>query len=112
MALQSISKGKQAMENETDCRIEFQGKSFTACGSMMSQDGNLVMAYVGRILGPMRAEITKWNGEVITIARITGTAKGFHRTKLLCVSCSIDGSTYYGRGLGEGMLIRLRKAKR
>ncbi len=55
--------------------------------------------------------ITTWPGNKVARLYVTGKARGFN-CKLTCYSCTIEGRTYYGRGLGPGMYLRMRAGKR
>jgi hypothetical protein len=53
-----------------------------------------------------------WPGNHIAALTVTGKVHGFNGTRLTCYSAVIEGRRYYGRGLGNGMCINLRPAKR
>lgn len=55
--------------------------------------------------------MTTWDGKILGQARKTGHFYGLHRTLIICYRTEIDEVPYYGRGLGRGMMVRLRRAK-
>jgi hypothetical protein len=81
---------------------------------LAARAGDLVPTlYVKGVLGEARCYLTTWNGNVVSRdMRVTGTARGFNGVKLYCYSVTIEGRRYYGRGLGPGMYLNLRPAKR
>jgi len=74
--------------------VTFQGRDFSALGSVIDHTRGAVMGYPSQDEKTLRT----WDGVTLGRLRITGHARAV-----------IDGFTYHGRGSGAGMLLRLRK---
>ena len=85
--------------------ITHEGRDFSALGSVVDHERGIVIGY------PKGSELRTWDGTVIGSLRVTGSARGFHGVKLVCYRATIDGIPYYGRGQGDGMILRLRRVK-
>lgn len=93
--------------------VNFQGKDFTALGSIIDEQAGFVLGYikqVGRLY-----QLTTWNGDVITSPKLTGTwlnrnVFGGFPVRMYAWSCVINGKKYHGRNSGVGFLIRLRSS--
>jgi len=87
--------------------VEHQGHKFEAMGSLVDHEA-------GRCFGYPSTDgktLNTWDGQPMGPLEVTGKARGFHGVKLTCYKAKIDGHTYHGRGLGSGMLLKLRKGK-
>jgi len=88
--------------------VVFQGQPFTALGSVIDHSQGIVVAY------PHGTNLQTFDGKVIGTCRVVSVFKmarwscmgGWY---MACYRAVIDGKHYYGRGLGDGMLLRLRK---
>jgi hypothetical protein len=85
--------------------VELDGKSFTSGGAMISDE-----QIIGYVSSDGR-ELRTWSGETIMPIRQTGSQRGFYRALIKSYAGVYAGRRWYGRGLGEGMLIRLRPGK-
>ncbi len=61
-----------------------------------------------------RFVLTTWHGETLVGLERTGYARGFNRTTLECFRTvgTFAGYYWHGRGLGEGMMLRLRRGRK
>jgi hypothetical protein len=108
---------------EADCTITHEGRSFTSGGAVVS--GNHAIVYVGeprKMYEGIGGDVTTWHGEKLGTYYIPNSglrsfalrpaARGFNGVKLTCYSVTFtDGSRWHGRGLGTGMMLRLRRSK-
>lgn len=102
--------------------VEMDGREFTAGGFWIDVEKGRMLAYVTQDAEPpagfpyLSPELwlTTWGGEkLVRLARV-GRARGFNRTKLECFTTKapIAGYHWYGRGLGVGMSLRLKRASK
>ena len=86
-------------------------RPFVATGSVIDTEQGVIIGYPshGGPNGPHT--LRTWAGEAIGALTITGQARGFHGTKLTCYAMTYEGRRYSGRGLGDGMSVRLRARK-
>lgn len=83
---------------------EHKGVAFTALGSLVS-DTHLVGYPKGSVL-------QSWDGRSIATLVVTGHARGFYGSVLVCYRATLpDGRSYVGRGLGDMMILKLRRAR-
>jgi hypothetical protein len=89
--------------------IEHEGKSFSAMGSIIDTEARLIIGYpkYGNFNG-IGHQLTTWHGDFIAGLAITGKARGFNGVELTCYAIDYQGRRYHGRGLGEGMAVKLR----
>lgn len=86
----------------------FEGKPFTALGSIVDHENGIVVGY------PHGTELRTCDGKVIGTCQVVSVFKmarwsyigGWYMS---CYRAVVDGKQYYGRGFGDGMLLRLRK---
>ena len=103
---------------EQHCTIEHNGQKFTSGGAVVTDD--YVVAYVGKCIfedapGWSKArDLTDWHGNKIGVCFITSTwpIRSFMSSTMHQIQATIDGKAYTGRGMGEGMICRLRPVKR
>jgi hypothetical protein len=101
---------------DTGARVEVstfasQGRSFTALGSVVDHEKGIVTGY------PKGDVLNSWDNKPIGTCRIVSRfrmarwsfAGGWY---MYCYRAVVDGQPYYGRGLGDGMILRLRKGVR
>ena len=86
----------------------FEGKPFAALGSVVDHEAGIVAGY------PHGNKLQTGNGQVIGTCHVVSTFKMARWSPLggwymACYRAVIDGKHYYGRGFGDGMLLRLRK---
>jgi hypothetical protein len=88
--------------------IEHEGRSFEALGAVIDTSTGLILGYPkhGNFNGVPHTLCT-WDGKPLGPLAITGYARGFHGVKLTCYSFEYEGRRYTGRGLGDGMSVRL-----
>jgi hypothetical protein len=85
----------------------FEDKPFTAMGSVVDHENGIVVGY------PNGEKLQTCDGKVIGTCQIVST---FRMTRwsfvggwyMQCYRAVVDGKNYYGRGFGDGMLLRLR----
>ncbi len=82
-----------------------QGVKYSALGSIVDHDAGRIIGYPSRD----NRTLMTWDGRTLGTLKVTGYACGFH-CKLTCYRAAVDGLNYHGRGLGEGMILRLRRA--
>lgn len=98
---------------ESGARVEvstfvFKGKPFTALGSVVDHENGIVAGY------PKGNVLQTCDGKPLGTCRIVSTFKMARWSPMggwymACYRAIIDGKHYYGRGFGDGMLLRLRK---
>ena len=80
------------------------GREYKATGAVIAEK---------QIVGYVHGEhLTAWRGEIIMKLNQAGFAKGLHGTALHCYNGSFGGYNWYGKGLGEGMVLRLVRGRR
>jgi hypothetical protein len=96
---------------EQDCTIEHNGRKFTSGGAVVTDEH--VIAYVGKRQPNGIRDLTDWHGNAIGICFITSTwpIRSFMSSTMHQLQATIDGKAYTGRGMGEGMICRLRPVK-
>lgn len=90
--------------------ITHEGREFAAGGSVIDLESGHIFGY------PKGETLTTWNGEAIEglQLRVTSTwrtPRSFTSDRMFAYSATYKGRSYYGRGSGEGMLLRLRLRK-
>lgn len=97
------------------------GRKFSALGSVVDTSRGRVTAYVGSGTVPGHGAhvrpLTSWDGKtrigVIWPKSSWATPNSAFSSKMYSYEAEIDGERYTGRGMGEGMVVNLkRKAKR
>ena len=92
--------------------VEIDGRPFDAFGSVIDERNGMIIGYPGTVSPSSHQHWLKtWVGAPIVPLTITGKAKGFGTT-LTCYSAVFNGVRYHGRGLGDGMILRLRAGRR
>jgi hypothetical protein len=108
---------------ETDCTVSHEGRTFTARGAYVTESSAIV--YVGKPWdSPISAQrwqgpVTDWHGKVIGAYREVsrwrvpnGWVSGWVHAYRVNITDESGAATYwYGRGSGEGMMLRLRRFK-
>lgn len=90
---------------ETACTVDLQGRTFESGGAYVDRDR--IVAY----LGP-NGILQDWHGRPIGRWRALSTWKtprSFISRTMSSVLATVGGTTYVGRGAGEGMLFRGRR---
>ena len=99
--------------------IVHEGREFASGGFSIDLERGRMVAYVTAI--PVSKDgkstqsfLTTWKGERIARLIWTGYARGFRRTRLECYSTAepIAGFHWYGRGLGAGCALKLRRGRK
>ncbi len=95
--------------------ITHNGHDFSALGSVEDFENGQVIGYPTKRPDGTLA-LTSWDGSrVLLPLRLTSTTKPprsfLSSTMSTYWGTAPDGSRYWGRGAGEGMLLRMRKAK-
>lgn len=96
--------------------ITHEGRTFKAGGSCIDMERGRIFAYVKQVgfhKNPALAsyELTSWGGDPIMPLQLTGTATGFHGSKLYCFSGTLNGRKWSGRGQGAGMYLTMRAGR-
>lgn len=97
---------------ETACTVEFQGRKFASGGAVVADD--YVIAYVGKKENGAPRALTDWHGNRLGICYLTSNwpiRNGWVASRMYQIEAYINGVRYTGRGCGEGMVCRLRRAK-
>jgi hypothetical protein len=107
---------------ETDCTIEHEGRKFTSGGAVVTED--YVVAYVGQTIDHVlgnppytgmfsRRNLTDWHGNVIGTCSFTASWRisSWQSDRMYQIWATVNGVRYTGRGMGAGMVCRLRRAK-
>jgi hypothetical protein len=86
------------------------GREYSALGAVIDHKRGRVVGYV------KGATLTAWDGALLGTLRAMGRVRLAQWSPsggeyLTCYRATIDGRAYYGRGLGEGMVLRLRAYK-
>lgn len=93
---------------EQDCTIEFEGRTFTSGGAVVTDD---------YIVGYMSSDMTKlqtWHGDVISdVVTITGKWRinSWVSSHMYQVRVNVNGKWFTGRTCGSGMIARLKPCK-
>ena len=94
--------------------IVFEGREFVAGGFSVDLESGRMVAYVTRNEYG-QYWLTTWNGERLARLHKSGESRtGFHGTMLESFKTvePIAGYHWYGRGLGAGMMLRLRRGRK
>lgn len=90
--------------------VTHNGHDFTALGSVIDHTSGHVIGYVSSD----GLKLTTWEGAQIGTVRCTSSwrnPRSHFRSRIHAYVANIDGKRYYGRGAGNGMLLKLRKTK-
>lgn len=89
---------------ETDCRFTFQGQTFEASGAYVAPDS--LVAYPGA-----DGVLTDWRGRPIGrwYASSSWQVHSWQGPRMYAIRAEVNGRHYYGRGFGEGMILRARR---
>ncbi|KKM64984.1 hypothetical protein LCGC14_1495940 [marine sediment metagenome] len=92
--------------------VTFQGRDYTAGGFQVDLVSGRMVAYVTRKGDQLI--LTTWAGQRIAGLYETGKTRGFYGAELVCYQTRhpVAGFYWHGRGLGEGMMLRLKKGRR
>ena len=90
--------------------ITHEGQEFSALGSVIDEQNGVIVGY------PKGDSLTTWNGQPIEGLRLRITSswrtpRSFVSDRMFAYSATYKGKRYYGRGAGDGMLLRLRRSK-
>lgn len=103
------------VEHSADGKAELgilthEGHEFSALGSVIDHDAGVVVGY------PKGFDLMTWDGTtVIGRVRVVSSypmPQSWQGSTMYCYRAVIEGRHYYGRGFGDGMLLRLRACKR
>lgn len=94
---------------ETNCTFEHEGHAYKSGGAVVTPD--YAIAYLksertGELVRDLRWFVTDWHGKELGSARITASWSMPHSwvsSRQYQVEAIIDGVTYTGRSMGEGM---------
>lgn len=96
-----------------------EGREFTAGGFSIDVEAGRMIGYVGTDPESGRPILITWHGKKLADLAVTGRASGFRdmtgrRTKLVCYYTRqpIAGFYWYGRGLGSGMSLKLKRGQK
>lgn len=94
--------------------FDFHGRTFTALGAIVDHAAGRVVGYPTVDTGAGR--LHAWDGSDLGSVRVVGRASGLpditgRPIKLICYRATVDGRQYHGRGLGRGMVLKLRACK-
>ena len=91
---------------EQDCTFKHEGKEFTSGGAAYTK--GFCLAYLGK-----DGQLTDWHGNTIGTYRIVSSwpIRSWQSDRMFAVHAKIDGITYKGRSLGEGMIFRGRATR-
>lgn len=99
--------------------VTFQGREFSAGGFYVDVERGRMIAYVSGTLGGGRETLTTWEGTRIAGLRVTGRGQGFggywgRPAELIAYQTTepVAGFYWYGRGLGAGMVLKLRRGRK
>ena len=89
---------------EADCVFVHEGRSFEAGGAVVTPD--LVLAYPGA--GGVLAD---WHGEKLGTWRAVASwpVRSYMGSRMYQIEARVNGTTYTGRGFGEGMIYKGRR---
>lgn len=86
--------------------VVHEGREYAATGSVVDHTRGVVVGY------PAGRELQAWDGRVIgTLFRVSTCRNRLTRSTLVAYRATVDGRRYWGRGSGDGMVLRLRAAK-
>jgi hypothetical protein len=106
---------------EQDCTIEHEGHKFTSGGAVVTDD--YIIAYVGKHnaddyapehCGPhYLRDLTDWHGNRIGGCYLSSSwrVRSFMGDYMYQIYATVNGKRYTGRGMGAGMMCRLRPVK-
>jgi len=86
----------------------FEGKPFTALGSVVDHENGIVIGY------PEKGVLQTCDGKPIGTCRVVSKyrmPRSWIGSWMYCYRATVDGEQYHGRGFGNGMLLRLRRFK-
>lgn len=97
--------------------IEHSGRKFSALGSVVDTARGRVSGYVGSGTVPGYGShvrpLTSWDGKtrigVIWPKSSWSTPRSPFSSKMYAYEAEIDGRRYSGRGMGEGMVVHLKR---
>jgi hypothetical protein len=91
---------------ERDCTVTHEGREFTSGGAVVT--AAFIIAYPGK-----DGVLKDWHGNALgTWRAVSSWQMGWpvaHR--MFQIEATVNGVTYTGRGLGEGMIYRGRRKK-
>jgi hypothetical protein len=93
---------------ETNCTVEFNGKTFEAGGAVVTD--KFITAYLGKA-----GILQDWHGARIGAYRILSTwrtPRSYVSSTMNSVECFVNGVRYVGRSAGVGMVINAKPSKR
>jgi len=89
--------------------FKHQGREFSALGSVVDHENGHVVGY------PKGHELRTWDGTrvlgTLVVRSSWPTPHSHTGSRMYAYHAMIDGRAYYGRGFGDGMLLRLRAYK-
>jgi hypothetical protein len=89
-----------------------EGQRIEALGAIIDTERGLIVGYPHHGNGNgFTNQLRTWDGKAIAALEITGTARGFNGVKLTCYAMTYEGRRYHGRGLGDGMSVRMHGGK-
>jgi hypothetical protein len=94
--------------------ITFEGREFAASGFSVDVERGRMVAYVSRNEHG-QYWLTTWTGERLARLHRSGSSRtGFYGTRLESFKTvePIAGFHWYGRGLGEGCVLKLRRGRK
>lgn len=109
--------------------IRHEGREYASGGFWIDLERGRIVAYVSKAPEPFRQMIrlpggigvsrvvayslTTWKGEPLAPLVKTGESRGFYGVRLqhFQTTSPIAGFYWYGKGLGENMMLRLRKGR-
>lgn len=107
---------------ETDCIVEHKGRKFEAGGAIVTPDR--IVAYVGKVEGgrgfegrlgsePAYRTLTDWHGNRIGTIRLGEgwRIRSYLSDRMYQAYATVNGVTYTGRTLGEGMSFSGKRVK-
>lgn len=99
-----------------------EGREYAAGGFHCDMERGRMLGYVSQDAAPPEGFpyepcslwLTTWDGQKLVRLARTGSARGFCRTKLECYYTRVPfaGYYWYGRGLGVGMCLSLRRGRK
>ncbi len=99
--------------------IVHNGREFAAMGFTVDVESKRMVAYVSEKAvsadgKSTQSFLTTWEGQELCRLIWTGYARGFYRTRLNCYYTAkpIAGYYWFGRGLGKGMILKLRRGRK
>lgn len=90
--------------------VELGDREFSALGAVIDEANGIIVGYPA--LPDNRSYVLQnWCGADIAPLRITGYARGFHRTPLTCWALDYNGRRYSGRNSGTGVVLTMRAGR-